>query len=110
MRAVRIHDYGGPEVIVCEEVPRPEPAADEILIHVQAAGVNPVDWKIREGFGKDWFGHRLPLTLGCDLAGVVESTGNKVLALEPDDAVRAISTGTCGAYPDHDHCQVRNRA
>ena len=87
MKAVRMHDYGGPEVIVYEEVPRPEPAADEVLIHVQAAGVNPVDWKIREGFGKEWFGHQLPLTLGCDLAGIVESTGNKVTALKPGDAV-----------------------
>ncbi len=42
MKAVRIHDYGGPEVIVYEEVPRPEPAANEVLIRVQAAGVNPV--------------------------------------------------------------------
>ena len=87
MKAIRTHEYGGPEVIIYEEVPRPEPAADEVLIHVQAAGVNPVDWKIREGFGKEWFGHQLPLTLGCDLAGIVESTGNKVTALKPGDAV-----------------------
>ena len=102
MKAVRIHDYGGPEVIVYEEVPRPEPAADEVLIHVQAAGVNPVDWKIREGFGKEWFGHQLPLTLGCDLAGIVESTGNKVTALKPGDAVYGyVNLARCGAYAEY---------
>jgi NADPH:quinone reductase-like Zn-dependent oxidoreductase len=102
MKAVRMHEYGGPEVIVCEEVPRPEPAADEVMIHVQAAGVNPVDWKIREGFGKEWFGHQLPLTLGCDLAGVVESTGNKVTALKPGDAVYGyVNLARCGAYAQY---------
>ncbi len=102
MKAVRIHDYGGPEVILYEEVPRPEPVADEILIQVQAAGVNPVDWKIREGFGKEWFGHQLPLTLGCDLAGIVASTGNQVTALKPGDAVYGyVNLARCGAYAEY---------
>ena len=102
MKAIRIHDYGGPEVILHEEVPRPEPTANEILIHVQAAGVNPVDWKIREGFGKEWFGHQLPLSLGCDLAGVVESTGNTVNAFKPGDAVYGyVNLARCGAYAEY---------
>ena len=102
MKAVRIHEYGGPEVILHEEMPRPEPAADELLIHVQAAGVNPVDWKIREGFGKEWFGHQLPLTLGCDLAGVVESAGDTVKAFKPGDAVYGyVNLARCGAYAEY---------
>ncbi len=102
MKAVRIHDYGGPEVILHEEVTRPEPAADEVLIHVQAAGVNPVDWKIREGFGKEWFGHQLPLILGCDLAGVVESIGNTVETFKPGVAVYGyVNLARCGAYAEY---------
>ena len=49
MKAIRIHNYGGPEVLKYEEAPRPEPQADEVLIRVHAAGVNPIDWKVREG-------------------------------------------------------------
>ena len=49
MKAIRIHTYGGPGKLVLEDVPRPEPTAREILIKVHAAGVNPIDWKVREG-------------------------------------------------------------
>lgn len=52
MKAVRIHTYGGPEVLKYEEAPRPTSGAGEILIRVHAAVVNPVDWKIREGYLK----------------------------------------------------------
>jgi NADPH:quinone reductase-like Zn-dependent oxidoreductase len=87
MKAVRMHSYGGTEVLAYEDVPQPEPAADEVLIHVHAAAVNPVDWKIRDGFGKETFGHQLPHILGCDVAGVVESVGAEVKRLKPGDAV-----------------------
>ncbi len=87
MKAVRMHSYGGSEVLVYEDVPQPQPAADEVLIRVHAAGVNPVDWKIRNGYGKETFGHRLPHILGCDLAGVVESVGSEVKRLKAGDAV-----------------------
>jgi NADPH:quinone reductase-like Zn-dependent oxidoreductase len=50
MKAVRIHTYGGPEVLKFEDAPRPEPAPGEVLIKVNAAGVNPIDWKIRAGY------------------------------------------------------------
>ncbi len=102
MKVVRIHSYGGPEVLVCEDILRPEPATDEVLISVRAAGVNPVDWKIREGFGIEFFGHRLPLTLGCDLAGVVESTGAQVKGLKPGAAVYGyLNLERCGAYAEY---------
>ncbi len=87
MKAVRMHSYGGSEVLVYEDVPQPQPAADEVLIRVHAAGVNPVDWKIRNGYGKETFGHHLPHILGCDLAGVVESVGSEVKRLKAGDAV-----------------------
>src|SRR6266850_6883010 len=78
MKAIRIHNYGGPEVLKYEDAPRPEPKGDEVLIRVHAAGVNPIDWKVREGEMKDFWPHRFPLILGWDLSGVVEETGGRV--------------------------------
>src|SRR6201982_4016112 len=75
MKAIRIHNYGGPEVLKYEDAPRPEPQADEVLIRVHAAGVNPIDWKVREGHMKDFWPHKFPLILGWDLSGVVEELG-----------------------------------
>jgi len=101
MKAVRIQRYGGLEVLAYEDVLRPEPAADEVLIRVHAAGVNPVDWKIRDGYAKERFQHRLPHILGCDLAGVVESTGADVSQLQPGDAVYGyISLFREGSYAE----------
>src|ERR1700741_4402723 len=70
MKAVVIHEYGGPEVLKYEDVPRPEPKDDQLLIRVIAAGLNPVDGMIRSGmFDKD--GNRaFPIILGGDLSGV----------------------------------------
>ena len=55
MKAIRIHEFGGPEVLKYEDAPRPSPAADEVLIKVYASGVNPVDYKIRAGVRKEKF-------------------------------------------------------
>src|ERR1700746_1737936 len=78
MKAIVVHEYGGPEVLKYEDVPRPEPKDDQLLIGVVAAGVNPVDGMIRSGlFAKD--GSRaFPIILGGDVAGVVEKIGSKV--------------------------------
>jgi NADPH:quinone reductase-like Zn-dependent oxidoreductase len=54
MQAVRLHSYGGSEVLVLEEMPRPQPGAGEVLIRVRGAGVNPLDWKVRAGHVKAW--------------------------------------------------------
>jgi NADPH:quinone reductase-like Zn-dependent oxidoreductase len=75
MKAIRIHNYGGPEVLQYEDAPRPKPQAGEVLVHVLAAGVNPIDWKVREGHMKDFWPHKLPLIPGWDLSGVVEEVG-----------------------------------
>lgn len=92
MKAVRMYSYGGSEVLLYEDVPKPQPAADEVLIRIYAAAVNPVDWKIRGGYGKDRYGHQLPHILGCDLAGVVEAVGAEVKRLKPGDAVYGYSS------------------
>lgn len=87
MKAVRIHTYGGPEVLRYEEAPRPKPGAGEVLLRVHAAGVNPVDWKIREGYFKGRVDHSLPLILGWDVSGLVEGTGSGVARLKKGDEV-----------------------
>ena len=91
MKAVRIHAFGGPEVLQLEDVARPVPAPDEILIQVHASGVNPVDWVVREG-GNDALRSflTLPMTLGWDAAGVVAETGSDVTAFQKGDAVYGI--------------------
>jgi NADPH:quinone reductase-like Zn-dependent oxidoreductase len=87
MRAIVIHEFGGPEVLKLEDVPRPTPAADEVLIKVYATGVNPVDWKIREGARKEKFPTNFPLILGWDVSGVIEEIGNDIKNFKKGDEV-----------------------
>src|SRR6266487_589209 len=99
MRTVHFYAYGGPEQLVMEHVPRPEPEAGEVLVHVYAAGVNPIDWKIRKGFFKDVRPVPLPFTPGSELAGTVEALGPGVTAFEIGQAV--YGRGAKGAYADY---------
>jgi len=102
MKAMVIHEYGGPEVLKYEDVPRPEPKGDQILIRVIAAGVNPVDGMIRSGmFAKD--GNRaFPIILGGDVAGVVEKVGSKITKFKAGDPVFAyISLDDSGGYAQY---------
>ncbi|AMR28287.1 alcohol dehydrogenase [Hymenobacter psoromatis] len=88
MKAIRIHAFGGPEVLQLEDIARPVPAADEILIKVYACGVNPVDWVIRDGSSEVMKSFlTLPLTLGWDAAGIVEEIGSEVTTFQKGDAV-----------------------
>ena len=98
MRAVRFHDYGPPENLVVERVPRPEPKAGEVLVRVHAAGVNPVDWKIRKGLLKSNMPVSLPSTPGADLAGIVEAVGPGVTAFQKGQAVFGRATGSYAEY------------
>ena len=82
MKAIRIHNYGGPEVLHYEDALRPQPQAGEVLVRVHAAGVNPIDWKVREGHMKDFWPHKFPLILGWDLSGVVEEIGTRRVAIQ----------------------------
>ncbi|HEX2907770.1 MAG TPA: NADP-dependent oxidoreductase [Phototrophicaceae bacterium] len=85
MKAVRIHNWGGNDEVAIEDLEHPTIGADEVLIRLQAAGVNPVDWKIREGYLRQWFS--LPLTLGIDGAGNVIAVGANVHNFTVGDAV-----------------------
>jgi NADPH:quinone reductase-like Zn-dependent oxidoreductase len=88
MKAVCIHQFGGLDVLSYQDLPRPVPAAGEVLIRVQAAGVNPVDWKTRSG-SVPWKTQidPFPLVLGWDVAGTVAATGRNVAGLAVGDAV-----------------------
>lgn len=85
MKAILIHSYGGPEVLKYEDVPRPVLNDDDVLIRVHAAGVNPVDWKIRQGYFEGMI--PLPLIPGWDVAGVIEEKGPEVKGLEIGDQI-----------------------
>lgn len=101
MKAARIHKYGGPEVLVYEDAPRPKPSRGEVLIRVHAAGVNPVDWKAREGYLKQRH-PSLPLILGWDVSGVVQATGAGVAGLKKGDEVYALADiARDGAYAEY---------
>ena len=83
MKAIQIHRYGGPEVLKVEEVARPQVDSHDVLIKVYASGVNPLDWKEREGYMK----HSLPFIPGWDVSGIVEETGSAVKNFKKGDAV-----------------------
>lgn len=104
MKAVRIHQFGGPEVQRLEDVPAPEPAAGEVLVSVRASSVNPVDYKIRNGgyIGRE----QLPVTLGRDIAGVVARCGDGVERFRVGDAVYAMLPRDQGGFAE----QVATRA
>ena len=87
MRAARIHSYGDPIGVKIVHAPRPEPGRGQVLIRVKATGVNPLDWMIAEGKARSWLDHRLPLTLGWELAGTVEKLGAAVGRFKPGDEV-----------------------
>ena len=102
MKAVVIHEYGGPEVLKYEDVPQPEPKQDQLRIRVIAAGVNPVDGMIRSGmFDKE--GRRaFPVILGGDISGVVEKVGSNITKFKSGDPVFAyVSLDNSGGYAQY---------
>ncbi len=89
MKAAMVHQYGGAEVLKLEDVPRPEPKDNEVLVRVIASGVNPADSLIVSGRYAQEFGTHLPLVPGYDVAGVVEKIGAKIDKLKVGDPVYA---------------------
>lgn len=99
MKAARIHNFGPPDVVLMEDVPRPVPAAGELLVRVVAAGVGPWDALIREGKSK--VSPAPPLTLGSDLSGVVDELGPGVTGFSKGDQVFGVTNpGFCGAQAE----------
>ncbi len=109
MKAVRIHAFGGPEVLLYEEAPKPEPKAGEVLVRVHAVGVNPPDWYLRDGYRAlppEWRPQvPFPIILGTDISGVVEAVAGDVTGFSVGDAVysmvRFFSVGESKAYADY---------
>jgi NADPH2:quinone reductase len=97
VKAIRVHEFGGPEVLRLEEVPDPKPGRGQVLVRVHAAGVNPVDTYVRAGTYP--FRPALPYTPGADAAGVVEATGEGVASVAAGDRVYVAGTLT-GAYAE----------
>jgi NADPH:quinone reductase-like Zn-dependent oxidoreductase len=89
MKAVRIHDYGDTSKLVYEDASKPLPAKDQLLVRVKAAGVNPVDWKIRSGMFRGGLDFAMPATLGFDVAGEVAEVGEGVTGFRKGDKVFA---------------------
>jgi len=87
---VQIHRFGGPEVIVIDDIDRPAPGVGEVLVRVAASGVAPWDALIREG--KSRVSPQPPLTLGSDLSGVIEAAGPEVADLSPGDEVYGVKS------------------
>ena len=102
MKAIIINKYGNEDVLEYTDVERPQPKADEILVKVHAAAVNPVDWKIRES-GGERFGLELPLIPGGDIAGTVEEVGVDVENFRKGDAVygMTVTGGFSGGYAEY---------
>src|SRR5216117_2441273 len=102
MKAVVIHEYGGPEVLKYEDIPRPEPKDDQLLIRVIAAGVNPVDGMIQSGMFDKEEKRAFPIILGGDVAGVVEKVGSKITKFKAGDPVFAyVSLDNSGGYAEY---------
>jgi NADPH:quinone reductase-like Zn-dependent oxidoreductase len=102
MKAVRIHEFGEPSVLKYEDAPKPAPHQGEVLVRVHAAGVNPIDWKVRAGYLRTYIPHSLPLIPGWDVSGVVEQVGDHVTDLALGDEVYGqLDVTRDGAYAEY---------
>ncbi len=94
MKAVVVHQYGGPEVLKFEEYPDPVPGPGEVLVRVAATSVNPIDYKRRAGLTKDFYPMQFPSLIGVDIAGTVVKIGPGVEGFSAGDQVFAMADNT----------------
>ena len=99
IKAIRVHDYGNADQLKLEQIPQLEPQEGEVLVRVYAAAVNPVDWKIRAGWLKNFRPSTFPYVPGADLAGVVEKVGSGVTSFQPGQEVFGRSSK--GSYTEY---------
>jgi NADPH:quinone reductase-like Zn-dependent oxidoreductase len=98
MKAIRIHQYGDASTLTLEEVPRLSITDDQLLVRIRDAGVNPIDWKIRQGHMKEARPADFPITMGQDFAGEVVEAGKNVTAFASGDRVFGFAQGTYAEY------------
>lgn len=98
MKAIVVHEYGGPEVLKFEEYPDPVPGSGEVLVRVAAASVNPIDYKRRAGLTKDFYPLKFPGLIGVDLAGTVVKTGPGAEGFSLGDQVFAMADNTYAEF------------
>ncbi len=102
MKAVRVHEYGGPEMLKYEDAPRPQAGPGEVLIKVHASSVNPVDWKVRAGYLQQMMKYKMPMIPGWDVSGVVEAVGAGATRLKAGDVVYCLADlSRDGAYAEY---------
>ena len=94
MKAIVVHEYGGPEVLKFEEYPDPVPGPGEVLVRVAAASVNPIDYKRRAGLTKDFYPLQFPSLIGVDMSGTVVKIGPGVDGFSAGDQVFAMANNT----------------
>ena len=94
MKAVVVHQYGGPEVLKFEDYPDPAPGPGEVLVRVAATSVNPIDYKRRAGLTKDFYPIQFPGLIGVDIAGTVVKIGTGVEGFSAGDQVFAMAANT----------------
>ena len=94
MKAIVVHEYGGPEVLKFEEYPDPVPGRGEVLVRVAAASVNPIDYKRRAGLTKDFYPIQFPGLIGVDMSGTVVKVGPGVEAFTAGNRVFAMADNT----------------
>jgi NADPH:quinone reductase-like Zn-dependent oxidoreductase len=99
MKAIRVHQYGGPEQLRYEDAPVPQPSEDQVLVRVQAASVNPIDYKLASGAFRQLMPLNFPWIPGGDFSGVVEAVGPAVTGVKRSEAVYGNSPGG-GAYAE----------
>jgi NADPH:quinone reductase-like Zn-dependent oxidoreductase len=98
MKAVLLHEYGGPEQLKYEETGVPAYGADEVLVRMKATSLNPIDWKLRSGSAKARFPLQLPAILGRDLSGEIAEVGSAVNGFKKGARVIALANGTYAQY------------
>jgi NADPH:quinone reductase-like Zn-dependent oxidoreductase len=98
MKAIRIHGYGNSSQLKVEDIPRPKPKSGYVLVKIHDAGINPFDWKVREGYMKDLLPLSFPLTMGRDFSGEIEEVGADVTRFKVGDLVFGFASGSYAEY------------
>src|SRR3954453_11763503 len=97
MKAIRVNEWGQPAQV--EDIPKPQPESDEVLVRVRAAAVNKVDWTIAEGYLQGML--TAPITLGTDFAGEVVEVGSGITHFKPGDEVYGFVAGQTGTFAEY---------